>query len=50
MSSFQTPVVSGENIPHPKDHFILVRMLKTENRENMKKAYKSVVCNMNQLS
>lgn len=47
MSSLQTPVLSGENIPHPKDHFIIVRMLKMENMENKKKVCKSIVFNMN---
>lgn len=47
MSSLQTLVLSGENIPHPKDHFIIVRMLKMENMENKKKVCKSFVCNMN---
>lgn len=37
MSSFQTPVVSGENIPHPKDHFVLMRTLKIEIWKTRKK-------------
>lgn len=30
-------VVSGEHIVHPKDHFIVLKMLKMENMEYNKK-------------
>lgn len=45
-----TPVASGEHILLPKDHFIILRMVKVKNMEYNKKFCRSILCKMSLMS